>query len=156
MLKKKGDYIFSKHPPRTLPPITFQVVFSTPEEKVAGIKSIKKSRSVTKKRAVPSAKSFKKVESSVEHREFGTNLNFIAKENFIAEEPKLLSFSAPLYTEEALEAELSGVFRVKVLVSKQGKPLDIKLTDPIGYGMDEEVLQAAREAIFSPSKIKNG
>jgi hypothetical protein len=41
-------------------------------------------------------------------------------------------------------------------VSKEGKPLKMKLEDPIGYGMDEEVLQAAREALFSPSKNKNG
>ncbi len=149
--QKKESHVFSKNLPRALPPIIFQVVSSTPE-KVAGIKSIKKNIELTKKRAVPSAKNIKKVAttSGVENREFATN------QNFIVEEPKLISFYAPEYTEEALEAELSGIFRVKVFVSKEGKPLKMKLEDPIGYGMDEEVLQAAKEALFSPSKNKNG
>jgi|GEM_PF-6721659 len=148
---KKEGHVFSKHTPRALPPITFEVIFSTPQ-KVASIKSIKKNKGVTKKRVVKTAKSIKKsaITPSVESREFGTTLSFLA------EEPKLLSFFAPEYTEEALEAELSGLFRVKVFVSKEGKPLDIKLEDPIGYGMDEKVLEAAREALFLPSKNKNG
>lgn len=146
-----------KNPPPLFPAITFQVVSSSPKN-LASIKSVGKKIEVIKKREALNTKVAKATKSikksvttpSVESREFGTTLSFLA------EEPKLLSFFAPEYTEEALEAELSGLFRVKVFVSKEGKPLDIKLEDPIGYGMDEKVLEAAREALFLPSKNKNG
>jgi protein TonB len=62
------------------------------------------------------------------------------------------SFIKPEYTAEAEENSLEGSFVIDVYIDTQGKVVDAELRKKIGYGMDERVLNAARNARFSPRK----
>lgn len=62
------------------------------------------------------------------------------------------SFIKPEYTAEAEENSLEGSFVIDVYVDTQGKVVEAELRKKIGYGMDERVLNAARNARFSPRK----
>ncbi len=62
------------------------------------------------------------------------------------------SFIEPEYTPEAEENALEGSFVVEVYVDTQGKVVEAELRKKIGFGMDERVLNAARNARFSPRK----
>jgi periplasmic protein TonB len=62
------------------------------------------------------------------------------------------SFIKPNYTPEAEENGLEGSFVIEVYVDTQGKVIEAELRKKIGYGMDERVLNAAKNARFSPRK----
>jgi periplasmic protein TonB len=62
------------------------------------------------------------------------------------------SFIKPDYTPEAEENSLEGSFVIEVYVDTQGKVVEAELRKKIGYGMDERVLNAAKNARFSPRK----
>lgn len=62
------------------------------------------------------------------------------------------SFIKPEYTAEAEENALEGSFVIEVYVDAQGKVVEAELRKKIGYGMDERVLNAAKNARFSPRK----
>jgi protein TonB len=62
------------------------------------------------------------------------------------------SFIKPEFTSEAEENSLEGSFVIDVYVDTQGKVVEAELRKKIGYGMDERVLKAARNARFSPRK----
>jgi protein TonB len=62
------------------------------------------------------------------------------------------SFIEPDYTPEAEENGLEGSFVIDVYIDTQGKVVEAELRKKIGYGMDERVLSAARNARFSPRK----
>ena len=71
---------------------------------------------------------------------------------------RLISSSVvtPTYTELAIDAGLEGSWTVDVYVDKAGTVTSAELRKKIGYGMDERVLSAARNAKFQPRKNKFG
>jgi protein TonB len=62
------------------------------------------------------------------------------------------SFIKPEYTPEAEENALEGSFVIEVYVDTEGRVVEAELRKKIGYGMDERVLKAAKNARFSPRK----
>lgn len=66
------------------------------------------------------------------------------------------SVQTPQYTDQAIDAELEGLFTVEVYVDASGSVTDAQLPKKIGYGMDERVLAAARKARFNPRKDRLG
>jgi len=62
------------------------------------------------------------------------------------------SFIKPEYTPEAEENNLEGSFVIEVYIDTQGKVVEAELRKKIGYGMDDRVLNAAKNARFSPRK----
>lgn len=66
------------------------------------------------------------------------------------------SIQTPPYTEQAIDVSLEGTWVVDVFVDLSGKVTSAELRKKIGYGMDERVLTAARQARFSPRKNKLG
>lgn len=68
----------------------------------------------------------------------------------------LSSVITPKYTEAALESNLEGNFIVDVYVDDQGRVLQSELRKPVGFGMGERLLEAARQAQFVPRKNKFG
>jgi protein TonB len=62
------------------------------------------------------------------------------------------TFVRPEYTAEAEENNLEGSFVIDIYVDAQGKVVEAELRKKIGYGMDERVLNAARNSRFSPRK----
>ncbi|MDD9951489.1 MAG: TonB family protein, partial [Zetaproteobacteria bacterium] len=64
---------------------------------------------------------------------------------------------APLQlTEEALDAEIEGEFKVDVYVALDGSVLEAELTRPVGYGMDERIITTAQNSKFRPATNKYG
>jgi TonB family protein len=63
--------------------------------------------------------------------------------------------SEPAYTEEARQAGVDGTVRVSLVVDPEGKPTDLKVTRPIGFGLDEAALRTAAEWKFKPG-MKDG
>ena len=66
------------------------------------------------------------------------------------------SLTRPKYTEDAISANLEGLFAVDVFVDPQGRVTDAQLPKKIGYDMDERVLLAIRNARFTPRRDKAG
>jgi TonB family protein len=46
----------------------------------------------------------------------------------------------PLYTKEALDAQIRGILRVQLTVQKDGTPSNIKVLNGLGYGLDESAI----------------
>ena len=66
------------------------------------------------------------------------------------------SVTTPNYTEQAIDAGLEGAWTVDVFIDAAGNVKDAELRKKIGYGMDERVISAARNAKFRPRKNKVG
>src|SRR6185437_10750058 len=58
------------------------------------------------------------------------------------------SITKPQYTDSALDANLEGTVVVAVFVDESGKVTDAELNKKGGYGMDERIIAAARQARF--------
>ncbi|HWB86068.1 MAG TPA: TonB family protein [Bryobacteraceae bacterium] len=69
--------------------------------------------------------------------------------------PKLLHAVDPSYTDDALRAGIWGSVAFEMVVDDTGKPTDISLVSPLGYGLDEEAETAVSQWRFSPAR-KNG
>ena len=65
-------------------------------------------------------------------------------------EPIWESFVKPVYTEEALDAELEGTFVVNILIDEKGIVKNIDFDDPIGFGMDDLLYSAIKAMKFKP------
>ena len=64
--------------------------------------------------------------------------------------PRLLREVRPQYTAEALRAEISGTVYLETVVLPDGTVGNVRITrslDPV-YGLDEEVIKAARQWLF--------
>lgn len=72
----------------------------------------------------------------------------------LSEDASLITstFEKPVYTAEAEDAALEGLFVVEVFVNKEGRVTDAELRNKIGYGMDEKVLASALKARFKPRR----
>ncbi|MBI2603027.1 MAG: TonB family protein [Deltaproteobacteria bacterium] len=66
------------------------------------------------------------------------------------------SVSIPEYTREAVDADLEGLFVVDVFVDEKGNVIEADLSSKVGFGMDERLLKAARNANFEPRKNRLG
>jgi TonB family protein len=69
--------------------------------------------------------------------------------------PALLSKVEPEYSEEARRAKYSGVVRLSVVIDEHGIPTDIRVTGPLGLGLDEKAVQAVQHWRFRPG-LHNG
>ncbi len=76
----------------------------------------------------------------------------------LSSDPKLIfaTMKTPQYTDDAVDANLEGLFVVDVFVDKQGIVQSAELNKKVGFGMDERILSAAREAKFVPRKDRVG
>ncbi|MGH9146589.1 MAG: energy transducer TonB [Vicinamibacterales bacterium] len=67
--------------------------------------------------------------------------------------PTLLSQVKPKYTSEALALKIQGTVTLEAVVSREGRPVEVRVTrslDP--RGLDEEAIKAVREWRFSPGR----
>ncbi len=64
--------------------------------------------------------------------------------------PQVIGKSDPEYSEEARRARISGNVRLSLVVSEKGIPQDLKVTSPLGYGLDEKAIEAVRGWKFRP------
>lgn len=67
--------------------------------------------------------------------------------------PTLLSQVKPKYTSEALALKIQGTVTLEAVVSREGRPVEVRVTrslDP--RGLDEEAIKAVREWRFNPGR----
>lgn len=69
-----------------------------------------------------------------------------------ATQPTCLYCPTPVYTEEARETKLQGMVTLAVLVSADGRALDMRVTKGLGAGLDERAVQAVRGWRFAPAR----
>ena len=70
--------------------------------------------------------------------------------------PTLISKIEPVYTEEARAAKLSGTVVLSVVVDESGKPRNVKVTRPLGLGLDEKAVEAVQQWKFNPGRNQQG
>lgn len=68
---------------------------------------------------------------------------------------KIISKPRASYTDKARSSGVSGVIRLAVGFSADGKVKHILIIKPLGYGLDEQAVRAAREIKFEPA-VKDG
>jgi TonB family protein len=57
----------------------------------------------------------------------------------------------PEYSEEARRERIQGIVVLALIVDKSGRPQNIKVVSPLGYGLDEQALNTVKTWKFEPS-----
>jgi TonB family protein len=71
------------------------------------------------------------------------------------ERARVLSKPEPQYTEEARRSGITGTVILRVVFSRSGEVTNIRVLQPLGGGLTEKAMAAARQIKFVPAK-KNG
>lgn len=71
------------------------------------------------------------------------------------ERARVLSKPEPQYTEEARRSGITGTVILRVVFSRSGEVINIRALQPLGGGLTEKAMAAARQIKFLPAK-KNG
>jgi len=69
--------------------------------------------------------------------------------------PQLITKVEPEYSDQARKAKYSGVVHLSVVIDENGIPIDIRVTGPLGLGLDEKAVEAVQHWRFRPG-LKNG
>jgi TonB family protein len=70
-------------------------------------------------------------------------------------QPKLLSKVEPKYSEEARQAKWQGTVQLSLIVEEDGSASDVKVSRPLGLGLDENAIDAVKQWRFQPG-LKEG
>jgi len=73
----------------------------------------------------------------------------------VNERARVLSKPEPQYTEEARRTGITGTVILRVIFSRSGEVTNIRALQPLGGGLTEKAMAAARQIQFVPAK-KNG
>ncbi len=69
--------------------------------------------------------------------------------------PRGLSIVDPKYTDAARKAKINGSVVVAVAINEEGGVDDVKIVRGLGYGLDQNAMDAATQSKFTPA-IKDG
>jgi protein TonB len=67
--------------------------------------------------------------------------------------PTLLKRVMPRYTADAMRQQIQGTVALEVVVSREGIPVDIRVTRSLDPGLDLEAVAAARQWRFTPGRL---
>jgi TonB family protein len=73
----------------------------------------------------------------------------------VDKKPRLVSVVDPPSTTYAQDYGVAGMARYNVVVGPDGKPGEIAISQPIGFGLDENAVEALKKSTFEPA-IKDG
>jgi hypothetical protein len=79
----------------------------------------------------------------------------VLRQNAVEKKAKLLSVFQPESNEYAQANAVSGLALYHTVIGADGKPQEIAVARPIGFGLDENAVQSIRKASFEPA-IKDG
>jgi TonB family protein len=66
--------------------------------------------------------------------------------------PKLIFNKNPEFSEAARKAKFQGVVTVEFVVNEEGLPTHIRITSPVGYGLDAKAVEAVAQWRFKPAE----
>ena len=69
--------------------------------------------------------------------------------------PALLYKVDPEYSEEARKAKWQGTVLLSLIVDESGRAVSIKVTKPLGLGLDQKAVEAVQKWRFKPG-MKDG
>jgi TonB family protein len=69
--------------------------------------------------------------------------------------PTVITSTLPSYTDEALMKGIDGVVTLQARVNSRGEINVLRVTNGLGYGLDESAASAVRNWVFSPA-LRNG
>ena len=67
-------------------------------------------------------------------------------------EPRLIYQVDPEFSEEARKAKFQGEVMVHLIVDSSGRPVQVKVTRPVGMGLDEKAREAVSQYRFKPAQ----
>jgi TonB family protein len=67
--------------------------------------------------------------------------------------PKALYSPDPEYSEEARKAKYQGTVLLWIVVGPDGRPREVKVSRPLGMGLDEKAVEAVKLWKFEPAKL---
>lgn len=70
--------------------------------------------------------------------------------------PRVIQSPDPEFSDEAREYKFQGTVVVRILVDTEGKVGNIRITRPLGLGLDEKAVEAVRTWKFAPATDKDG
>jgi TonB family protein len=79
---------------------------------------------------------------------------FVAAALLPAQVPTLVETTLPVYSDEATRAELEGIVFVSAMVGADGYAHDLRVSRPLGLGLDEKALEAVRMWRLDPAILK--
>jgi periplasmic protein TonB len=65
--------------------------------------------------------------------------------------PRATSIADPKYSDAARKAKINGSVIVAVAINEEGGVDDVKVVRPLGYGLDQNAIAAARQSKFTPA-----
>lgn len=65
--------------------------------------------------------------------------------------PKAVRTPDPDYSDEGRSRKLNGMIRIAFIVDDKGDPIDVWITRPLGYGMDEQAAKTLSNYVFKPA-----
>jgi TonB family protein len=66
--------------------------------------------------------------------------------------PRVIYQGDPEFSEQARQEHFQGTCVLLLVVGEDGRPRDIRVTKPIGKGLDEKAIEAVREWRFDPAR----
>lgn len=79
----------------------------------------------------------------------------VLRQNAVDKKAKLLSNFEPASNQFAQDNGVAGISLYHVVIDADGKPAEIAIARPIGFGLDENAVEAIRNAKFEPA-MKDG
>jgi TonB family protein len=70
-----------------------------------------------------------------------------------ANAPSVIKAPNPEYSEEAQKKRIVGTVILWLIVGSDGLPHDIRVSQPLGYGLDEEAIKAVKKWKFNPATV---
>ncbi|MFP4601125.1 MAG: TonB-dependent receptor domain-containing protein [Persicimonas sp.] len=73
----------------------------------------------------------------------------------VTKRPKLIEGAEAEYTDEAVDARVEGVVKLRLLVGASGEVTEVEVLEGLGHGLDDAAVEAAEQFVFEPAEIDN-